>query len=199
MIGMYYCFLSWVRKREFLKKSNIGKSVLIRHTSHIHLIHGSTKDNIRIGDNSILQGTLVSSYKGLIEMGVHSRIGVNSYIRCVDHVVLGDYSVTADNVVISDNNNHPVNPDDRMVMEATPPGSNERSWIHSDHAPIIIGRNVWIGEYARICKGVTIGDGSIVAANAVVTKNVPANCIVAGNPARIVKENINIAVPRKFK
>lgn len=57
--------------------------------------------------------------------------------------------------------------------------------------PVYIGDNVWIGYRAMILKGVTIGDGSIVAANAVVTKDVPPHCIVAGNPAKVIRNNIN--------
>lgn len=198
MIQIYLAIISHLKKRKFFKRAQVGKNVVIRHTANIYLTHGSQPENICIGDKSIIQGTLVSSHHGKIIMGKHSRIGVNSYIRCVDNVILGDYSVTSDNVVISDNNNHPVNPDDRLIMRVTPPGSDERSWIHSDHSPIIIGNNVWIGEYARICKGVKIGDGSIVAANAVVTKDIPANCVAAGNPARIVKTDIDKTTPRKF-
>jgi acetyltransferase-like isoleucine patch superfamily enzyme/coenzyme F420-reducing hydrogenase beta subunit len=56
--------------------------------------------------------------------------------------------------------------------------------------PIVIGNHVWIGYRAMILKGVTIGDGAIVAANAVVTKDVPANCIVAGNPAKIIRSDV---------
>lgn len=56
--------------------------------------------------------------------------------------------------------------------------------------PVYIGDNVWIGYRALIMKGVTIGEGSIIAANAVVTKDVPPHCIVAGNPARIIRWNI---------
>lgn len=199
MIHIYLTILSRLKKHRFFKRSKVGKEVIIRHTANIHLAYGSNPDDICIGDNSIIQGALISSHHGKIIMGKHSRIGVNSYIRCVDKVIVGDYSVTSDNVVISDNNNHPVNPADRMIMRITPPGSNERSWINSDHAPIIIGQNVWIGEYARICKGVKIGNGSIIAANAVVTKDVPDNCIAAGNPARIVKTHIDKTTPRKFK
>lgn len=57
--------------------------------------------------------------------------------------------------------------------------------------PVRIGDNVWIGYRAMILKGVTVGDGSIVAANSVVTKDVPSHCIVAGNPAKIIRTNIN--------
>ena len=66
-----------------------------------------------------------------------------------------------------------------------------RKWKHSVSSPIIIGENVWIGSNVRICKGVTIGDNSVIAACSVVTKDVPANAIAAGNPAKIVKTDID--------
>jgi acetyltransferase-like isoleucine patch superfamily enzyme len=56
---------------------------------------------------------------------------------------------------------------------------------------IKIGNHVWIGENSFILKGVTIGDGAIVAATSVVTKDVPPRCIVAGNPAQIIRRNID--------
>lgn len=58
-------------------------------------------------------------------------------------------------------------------------------------APINIGNHVWIGLRAIILKGVTIGDGAVIAAGAVVTNNVPANSVVAGVPARVMSENVN--------
>ena len=55
-------------------------------------------------------------------------------------------------------------------------------------SPIIIGNNVWIGANVTILKGVKVGDNSIIGAGSVVVKNIPKNCIVAGNPAKIIKE-----------
>ena len=56
--------------------------------------------------------------------------------------------------------------------------------------PITIGNNVWIGSRTTILKGVTIGDGCVIGAGSVVTKDVPKGTCVAGNPAKIIKENI---------
>lgn len=58
------------------------------------------------------------------------------------------------------------------------------------HKPIVIGNHVWIGTNAIILKGVTLGDNVIIGAGSVVTKSFPANCIVAGNPAKIIEENV---------
>lgn len=200
ILNLINSILRW-RKKQIIAKNavvNINKVTVTNH-ANVFLYWGSIPEDIVIEDNCIIEGTLLSGNHGKIHMGKHSKIGSNSHIRCADKIVLGDYSAIANNTVICDNNNHPVNPADRMIMRLTPINSEERSWKYADHAPIIIGKNVWIGEYARICKGVTIGDGSIVAANAVVTKDVPANCIVAGNPAKIVKTDIDKTIPRKFE
>jgi acetyltransferase-like isoleucine patch superfamily enzyme len=55
---------------------------------------------------------------------------------------------------------------------------------------VFIGNNVWIGNRAIIMKGVTIDDGAIIAAGSIVTKDVPARCLVAGVPAKVVRENV---------
>lgn len=61
---------------------------------------------------------------------------------------------------------------------------------YKDKAPIIIEDNVWICSNVNITKGVTIGEGSIISANSVVTNNIPSHCIAAGNPAKVIAENI---------
>ena len=111
---------------------------------------------------------------------------------CINRVEIGAYTAIAPEVTICDNNNHPVCPAFRKKMRMTPEGHIMRSWKYSANAPITIGENCWIGSNSRICKGVTIGDNAIVAACSVVTKDVPANSIVAGNPAKVVKTDIDI-------
>ena len=72
-----------------------------------------------------------------------------------------------------------------------PESSDIHLWKWSDSAPVSIGENVWIGENARICKGVSIGNNCVVGANAVITKDAPDDCVIIGNPGRIVKTNID--------
>lgn len=181
--------------------TQLGSILEIRGGAQISLLDGSTKDDIIVHENVMLLGChLFSSHHGKIEIGNNVKIGSRSQILCVDKVVIGDYTAIATDVTIVDNNNHPINPEYREFMRTTPHNSDARSWIHSDHKPVILGRNCWIGSDVRIQKGVTIGDNSVIAACSVVTKDVPANCIVAGNPAKIVKTDIDqIPAPTSCK
>ena len=181
--------------------TQVGKGLDVDFGTLIELKRGSTKEDVVIHDNVMLLGChLVSSCHGKIEIGNNTKVGKGSSILCVENVSIGDYTTVTQNVKIVDNNNHPVNSDFRRFMRTTPHGSDARSWLHAAHKPIVIGQNCWIGENSRIQKGVTIGDNSIVAACSVVTKDVPANCIAAGNPARIVKTDIDkIPAPTSCK
>lgn len=155
------------------------------------LKRGSLKKDIVLHDHCEIFGGLISVNGGKIVMHEWSKLGAHSSITAVNRVEVGKDTAISYYVTIIDNNNHPINPEDRRYMRHTPHHSIERSPHMSANAPIIIGENVLIGAYSRICKGVTIGDNAIIAANSVVTHDVPANAIAAGNPARIVKEHID--------
>ena len=99
-------------------------------------------------------------------------INCNTKIYCYDKITIGENVKISEDVIIRDSDNHEVVGSNRKVSE-----------------PIVIGNNVWIGMRATILKGVHIGDGAIIAAGAVVTKDVPANSLVGGVPAKIIKEN----------
>lgn len=162
--------------------------------SSVSLSDGSSKKDVIIGNRVWMWGRLFSQNGGKIIFGDYSKIGSGSIILSVESVSIGAYTAIADNVHISDNNNHPVNPVYRKFMRIN--GDDEsRLWKHSDHKAIVIGENCWIGRNVSIMKGVTIGDNSVVAANSVVTKSIPANCIAAGNPAKVVKTDINEILP----
>src|SRR5207237_3719824 len=104
-------------------------------------------------------------------------------------IAIGTHCLVSWNVGIADSDFHPLEPAQRLVdAEALAPFYSSRAARPKLRtAPVIIGDNVWIGMNATILKGVSIGQNSVVAAGSVVTKSVPANVVVAGNPAVVVK------------
>lgn len=181
------------RKKKYLQKQasispNQDKN-FCKRGSTISLVDGSSPKDIVIGEKVWMWGVLNSQSGGKIILGDYSKIGGGSVINAVESIQIGNYTGIAENVHISDNNNHPVNPSYRKYMRICR-DMEPRYWKHSAHAPVVIGENCWIGRNVSILKGVTIGDNAVIAANSVVTKSVPANCIAAGNPAKVVKTDI---------
>jgi len=174
------------------KKSMVGSSVLFGRSSKVLLEDNSQKSDIVIGNGTMMLGQLISQQDGKIILSDKVNIRGETIIGSVNHISIGYGTIISNNVTIMDNNNHPISPNDRMAMVDAGWSLDCWLWKHSDSAPIKIGKNVWIGQWARILKGVTIGDNSIIGASAVVTKDVPANSIAAGNPAKIVRENIHL-------
>ncbi len=108
-----------------------------------------------------------------IKIGDYSLICPGVRLSAAENISIGDSCMIASNVYITDSDWH---------------GIYDRSLPVGNTKPVIIDDNVWIGDSAIICKGVSIGKNSIIGAGSVVTQDVPENVIAAGNPARIVKE-----------
>lgn len=119
-------------------------------------------------------------YNPSIEIGSNCSIGDYVHISSVNRIVIGDGVLTGRRVSILDNDHG----DSSFESLTLPPV--ERDLVYSE---VVIGKNVWIGDKVTILKGVHIGEGTVVAANAVVTKDIPAYSIVGGCPAKIIKRN----------
>ena len=115
-----------------------------------------------------------------IIIGENCTIGAYNHITCTNKIVIGNRVLTGKWVTITDNAHGGI---DVESLKLSP----ERRPIVSK-GTVIIKDNVWIGDKATILPDVTIGEGAVVAANAVVTHDVPPYCVVAGNPARILKD-----------
>ena len=145
-----------------------------------------------------------------IGKGVKIIVKTNGKIRCEGKIRLDDFSELESNGHLLIGNNFVLNAYSRIVaFEKIVVGSNVIvarfvSILDHDHSynfsnksikfggyntsPIKIGNNVWIGDKVSILKGVTIGDNVIIAANAVVTKDIPSNVVAGGIPAKVIKE-----------
>ena len=128
------------------------------------------------GKAMIQSGAMIFLGRGKTLKIGRSTFTSNIKILAHDDITIGDNCIFGWECQIFSGDGHPI--------------YQEESIINKD-VPVVIEDNVWVGSRALILKGVRVGKGSIVAAGAVVTKDVPPNCIVAGNPAKVVKENIS--------
>lgn len=147
---------------------------------------------IRIADHSYIRGELlVFSRSGTIDIGRHCYVGDESRVWSAEQVRIGNRVLISHGVNIHDTNSHPLDAERRhahflrIVRPNTGPDFDELCEVRT--APVAIEDDVWIGFQATILKGVTVGRGAIVAACAVVTKDVPQQTIVAGNPAEVIR------------
>lgn len=114
-----------------------------------------------------------------ITIGKNCNIGAFNHITSTNKISIGNGLLTGKWVTITDNSHGVISYED---MQMPPQRRNVMS-----KGPVSIGNNVWIGDKATILPGVVIGDGAIIGANSVVTKDVPAYSVVGGNPAKILK------------
>jgi acetyltransferase-like isoleucine patch superfamily enzyme len=152
----------------------------------------SPEDRIKIGKDSILECSFhFDSATGGVHIGSRTFIG-NSSLISIDSITIGDDVLISWGCTIIDNNSHAIAFSDRKndVLDWSKSTENKgtfKDWTHVKRSPITIKNKAWVGFNSIILKGVTIGEGSIVAAGSVVTKDVPDWTIVGGNPAQIIK------------
>lgn len=147
-----------------------------RRTKSCELILDDGAKMICSGDLILYEGVCVRiTERAKCSFGHHTYLNRNASIDCTQEITIGDYCAISDNVQILDSDFHTITYDGISSI-----GSR----------PIHIGNHVWIGRSAIILKGVTIGDGAIIGAGSVVTRDVPPRCLAVGNPARVIKENV---------
>ena len=180
-------FNTWLERPLFkLNGIKIGKNVKLIGWPCIFRFPGAS---IEIGDNCLIRSNFWSNLLGLYQRtiiiakrGGTVKIGKNvgisgSTVYAWDHIEIGDNTLIGANCKLMDTDLHPIQIEDR----------NENNWDAVKTAPIVIGKNCFIGCNCLILKGVTIGDGCVIGAGSVVTKNIPPYTVAAGNPANVIK------------
>jgi acetyltransferase-like isoleucine patch superfamily enzyme len=147
---------------------------------------------------AVVFGDHVSCYAGCsFSVGPNGSCSVGNFtllngalVMAEERIEIGSHCLISWNVGIADSDFHPLAPAQRIIdAHALAPFYKDRPPRPKlKTMPVIISDNVWIGMNAIILKGVTIGENSVVAAGAVVTKSVPPNVVVAGNPAVVTKQ-----------
>ena len=167
------------------KRSKLCVKGQLKFNSSVYLNGSKHKGNFYLFENSYVQIDGNVTFRQGCKVDCHSNskliIGDKSFfnencrIGTKEKIIIGKNCIFGNNVSIHDFDGHKINGVEGIKS-------------------IIIEDNCWIGEGVTILKGVTLGSGTIVGAGSVITKSTPKNSIVAGNPARIVKENVTWSV-----
>lgn len=146
----------------------------------VNSINNSNSSLLRMDENSVIilndsfssfYGNDIIVFKNAKLILGNSFINSGAKIRCHNSITIGDDCAISHDFTLMDSDAHYLNGD--------------------NHAnPVVIKDHVWIGTRVTILSGVTVGEGAVIAAGSVVTKDVPAHCLVGGNPAKVIKENV---------
>jgi acetyltransferase-like isoleucine patch superfamily enzyme len=149
-------------------------------------MRGAGNGELSIGSNSVIKCRFsFDRPEGKIKIGNNTYIG-NSHIISATEITIADDVIISWGVTIVDHDSHSIYWEYRM-HDVKDWKLGYKRWNNINMKPVFISNKVWIGFGVSILKGVNIGEGSVVAANSVVTKDVPPYSIVAGNPAKIIK------------
>lgn len=176
----------------------IDISTIMLEGSTIHINHQKPEERkyVTIGKNGLNKASFIfESEKGHVTIGNNVHLGGVTFISR-NQIIVKDNVTMAWDITIYDHNSHSIYWDERKNDNETCysdyknfNGNNvvTKDWSNVKNAPIIIESKVWIGFGVLILKGVTIGEGAVIGAKSVVTKDVPEWSVVAGNPAKIIK------------
>lgn len=184
IVTVFYCFLSGFRidssMRIYGRPIIRGGGLLNYKIKHKIIIGNRFKCNNSIKSNSIglIQPCVFNVSKPDAKIIIGNNVGISgSTINATVLVNIGNNVLIGSGCIISDTDSHPLSYIERR--------NNDFSNVMS--RPINIGDDVFVGARSLILKGVTIGEKSIIGMGSVVTKDIPANCVAAGNPARVIR------------
>lgn len=178
-----------IKKREIMKKAKITQDIKIFAETEFENMTDN-RESISVGSKCCIRGNL-RAYPcgGKIIVGDNCYIGERTKIWSMESITIGNDVLIAHNVNILDTNSHSLEEDTRKneLQYILRYGEPKENIFKRKTAPVVIEDGVWIGLNSIILKGVTIGQGAVIAAGSVVTRDIPPHCVAAGNPAKIVK------------
>lgn len=187
----FYCPYRKLRKDPFI---SLGSSILGKSFNVCYRVPRVNK-SMTIGDRCILLNeNIFESNEGFISIGHGTFINSGTKIISRSSVTIGNNVTIAWGCMIYDHDSHSLDYRDRIADQGQQLDDWHRgnfiankNWKTVNSKPIVIGDNAWLGFEVVVLKGVTIGKGAIIGAKSVVTHDIPAWSVAAGNPAKVVK------------
>ena len=178
----------WLRRLSGRATCLLGNGTRLQASARIRNIRGDNRF-IRVGDNSLVAGELlVFAHGGDITIVDWCFVGEGARIWSSDNIKIGNRVLISHNVNIFDSLSHPLNPRLRHEQFKSILTSGHPRKLDLAEQPVSIDDDVWIGANASILSGVHLGEGAIIGTGSVVTRDVAAFTMVAGNPATAIRE-----------
>jgi acetyltransferase-like isoleucine patch superfamily enzyme len=166
----------------------LGQGAKLMPSARIRNIRADSR-HINIGGHTLIAGELlVFPHGGNISIGEWCYIGEGARVWSSASVDIGDRVLISHNVNIFDSLTHPLSARQRHAQFRAIMLTGHPRSIDLDEQPVTINNDAWVGANACVLRGVTIGEGAVVGAGSIVTKDVLPYTIVAGNPARVIRE-----------
>lgn len=167
----------WARRFLVPQFESVGSGLIVFGPQHVEVngprVHLGRDIHMMATHDNPIRFTVYAQPGGRIDIGDYTIVLPGARISSASSIRVGKNCMFATRSYVTDADWHDVY--DRTAA----PGST---------AEVVLEDNVWVGDSAIVCKGVTVGENSVIGAGAVVASDVPPNCIVAGNPARVIKQ-----------
>jgi len=169
----------------FLSRADVGEGLRLGLSARLITPDGERR--ARFGRDCAIRGIIRCEGEGRAAFGERVYLGDGAVVSARRMVEIGDSTLIAHGGQVFDNDTHPLDPAEREAHFRSILKIGPRREFDIPTAAVCIGRRCWLGFSAAVMKGVTLGDGCIVAAGAVVTASAPEGATLAGNPARAVR------------
>jgi acetyltransferase-like isoleucine patch superfamily enzyme len=180
LVGLIDFILGWNSRRSGAVSVGRGTSLAWRR------IRNAAGNRLSVGEDSIVHANIIfESRGGEIRIGNRSFIGRSSLV-CYRHLSIGNDVIMSWGITVVDHDSHSLDWAQRKndVLEWD---KGQKNWAHIANAPVTIADKVWIGFNVSVLKGVTIGEGAVIGACSVVTRDIPPYSVAVGNPAKVVR------------
>jgi galactoside O-acetyltransferase len=180
LITLIDSMLGWKARRSGAAQIGRGTTIAWRRLKRV------AGNLLLVGEDSIIHADIsFEESGGIIQIGSRTFVGRSDFV-CYRSLVVGDDVIMSWGITVVDHDSHSLEWAKRK-NDVRDWRKGQKNWEHVPHAPVVVGHKAWVGFNVSILKGVTIGEGAVIGACSVVTRDIPPYSLAVGNPAKVVR------------